>query len=47
MWKTGVLDKDDVLQVVKFREVDEKTIEVITFNNQRFKCDKKYLKRVH
>lgn len=46
MWKNGVLDKDGVLQVVKFREIDENTISVITFNNQRFTCDIKYLKKV-
>lgn len=44
-FKEGVLDKDDVLQVVKYRYVSEGIIEVIDFNNKIFKCKDIYLKR--
>jgi hypothetical protein len=44
-YKEGVLDKDGVMQVVKYRYISETKIEVIDFNNKRFTCEDKYLKR--
>lgn len=45
-YKEGVLDKDGVMQVVKYRYIPNTTnIEIIDFNNKRFTCADKYLKR--